>query len=85
MAARRAEEQVITARLLLERRGQSMEHHTTCATPMIPQEGGYKAARCVRTGERVYVCVCEGDTEKKERKNILHMEAGSFYLIETIK
>lgn len=36
----RAEEQVITARLLLERRGQSVERHATCTIPMIPQEGG---------------------------------------------
>lgn len=35
----RAEEQVITARLLLERRGQSVERHATCTIPMIPQEG----------------------------------------------
>ncbi|KAG8014738.1 hypothetical protein GBF38_003356 [Nibea albiflora] len=32
----RAEEQVITARLLLERRGQSVERHATCTIPMIP-------------------------------------------------
>lgn len=35
----RAEERVITARLLLERRGQSVERHATCTIPMIPQEG----------------------------------------------
>lgn len=35
----RAEEQVITARLLLERCGQSVERHATCTIPMIPQEG----------------------------------------------
>lgn len=41
----RAEEQVITARLLLERRGQSVERHATCTIPMIPKEGGTDSRR----------------------------------------
>lgn len=53
----RAEEQVITARLLLERRGQSVERHATCTIPMIPQEGGTDSRR----GN-------EGDTEREREK-----------------
>lgn len=49
-----AVEQVITARLLLERRGQSVERHATCTIPMIPQEGEGGGVGCVC----VAVCVC---------------------------
>lgn len=52
----RAVEQVITARLLLERRGQSVERHATCTIPMIPREGGTDSRR----GN-------EGDTERSRR------------------
>lgn len=43
-----AVEQVITARLLLERRGQSVERHATCTIPMIPQEGEGGRGVCAR-------------------------------------
>lgn len=41
--SKRAVEQVITARLLLERRGQSVERHATCTIPMILEEEGQTA------------------------------------------
>lgn len=63
----RAEEQVITARLLLERRGQSVERHATCTIPMIPQEG-----------EQIAGGGMEGTERERERgENIVGEEAGS--------
>lgn len=71
----RAEEQVITARLLLERRRQSVERHATCSIPMIPQEGGWwwwwwGGGGDSRRGNG-------GDTESGMKKE----EAGSFLFI----
>lgn len=71
----RAEEQVITARLLLERRGQSVERHATCTIPMIPQEGEQIAGGGMKgTGGRG-----RGGIENIKRK-----QAASF-LLETNK
>lgn len=65
----RAVEQVITARLLLERRGQSVERHATCTIPMIPREGGTDSRR----GN-------EGDTERSRRNRKRYWKAASSLL-----
>lgn len=67
----RAEEQVITARLLLERRGQSVECHATCTIPMIPQEGGTDSSRG-NEGDR------EGGREREKQENVVEEEEGGF-------